>query len=100
MLTRGRSSTRARRRRGNVDARLFELERFYEGVLAATQGPSAEESSAETLAEVRQIIASRGVEQQPSESLFDAFARALGVSSMELRAELAQFASGWRISVP
>ncbi len=85
---------RARPRRRNVDARLFELERFYETALAAAQGPSPEERSAEALAEVRAIIASRGVVQQESESLFDALARALGASSRELRAYFMERAMG------
>jgi len=85
---------RAPPRRRNLDARLFELERFYEASLAAAQGPSREETAAEVRERVRAIIASRGVVQQESESLFDALARALGVESRELRAYFMQRAMG------
>jgi hypothetical protein len=94
-MTRGYTGAkRARARKGNVDARLFELERFYEATLAAKRSRSEEQTAAETREMIRAVIASRGIEQQPSGSLADAFARALGLSSMELRAELAQFAMG------
>ena len=93
MLNRG-SAGRGRRRRGSLDARLFELERFYEVAIAAAHGPTAAERSAENLAKVREIIASRGIVQQDSESLFDALARALQVSSRELRAYFVQRAAG------
>ncbi len=97
MLTIGRTSARRTRpRKGNVDARLGELERSYEAAFAAAQGRSAEERSAAALDMVRRIIASLGVEQKETESLSDAFARALGLSSKQLMAELEQFASGWR----
>jgi hypothetical protein len=74
-------------------------EQFYEAAIVAAQGPSTEESAAETREMIRAIIASRGVEQKPSESLFETFARALGVSSRELRADFMQRAMG-RISPP
>ena len=79
-----------------MDARLFELERIYGAALAQAQALTDEEAAADLRDQIRAIIASRGIEQDRSESLFDAFARALGISSMELKAELAQFASGWR----
>jgi hypothetical protein len=92
-MTRGYTGAkRTRARKGNVDARPFELERCYEVALAAKRSRSEEQTAAETREMIRAVIASRGVEQQPSERLSDAFARALGLSSMELRAELAQFA--------
>jgi hypothetical protein len=93
MPTRGYAdATGARPRKGNIDARLFALERIYEAAITAAQSPSAEHAAAETGKMIRAVIASRGVERQPSESLSDAFARALGLSSMVLRRELAQFA--------
>jgi hypothetical protein len=95
MRTRGYASARRTRpRKGNVDARLFELERLYEAALAAKRGPSEEDRSAENIAAVRQILESRGVVQEESESLFDALARALEVSSRELRAYFMERAMG------
>ena len=95
MLTRGYASgRRTRPRKGNVALRLFELERFYEAALAAQRGPSEEEQSAENIAAVRRVLESRGVVQEQSESLFDALARALEVSSRDLRAHFMQRAMG------
>ncbi len=95
MLTRGcANARRARPRKGNVDLRLFELERFYEAALEARRGPSEKEQSAENIAAVRRILESRGVVQQDSESLFDALARALEVSSQDLRTYFMQRAMG------
>lgn len=85
---------RARPRKRNLEARLFELECFYQAAIAGAQGPSDAERSAETREMIRAVIASRGVEQKPSESLFETFARALGVSTTVLRAELTQYAMG------
>jgi|SRR5580658_4131799 hypothetical protein len=96
MPTRGYAgATRARPRKGNIDARLFALERIYRAATTAAQSLSVEQAAARTWEVIRAVIASRGIEQQPSESLSDAFARALGLSSMALRAELAQFAMAW-----
>jgi hypothetical protein len=95
MLTREYGNARRTRpRKGNVDLRLFELERFYEAALAAKGRPSEKEQSAENIAAVRRILESRGVVQQDSESLFDALARALEVSSRDLRTYFMQRAMG------
>jgi hypothetical protein len=95
MLTRGYANARSTRpRKGNVDLRLFELERFYEAALAAKHRQSEQERSAENIAAVRRILESRGVVQQDSESLFDALARALEVSSRDLRTYFMQRAMG------
>jgi|HubBroStandDraft_1064217.scaffolds.fasta_scaffold401749_1 hypothetical protein len=79
MLTRGYGSARrTRQRKGNVEARLFELERIYGAAIAEAQARAGEDASAETRELIRAVIANRGVEQQPSESLSDAFARCSG----------------------
>jgi hypothetical protein len=77
-----------------VDARLFELEQFYEAAIAAAQLRSNKEAAADTGEMILAIIASRRVEREPSESLLETFARALGISATELRAELTQYAMG------
>lgn len=79
-----------RGRRGRIEARLADLERAYERALAATSGPSREAIAAEARDKIREIIAQRGVEQRPNESLMEAFARALGVTGPELREHIAR----------
>lgn len=90
----GVSASRAHQRRGGLHARLVELERFHEAAIAAARGPSTQEVAAAARARVREILAERGVEQQATESLFDALARALGIGGSELRAYLRQRAYG------
>jgi hypothetical protein len=91
MLTRGYAGARrTRARTGNVSLRLFELERFYGAAIAEAQALADEEAAADLRDMIRAYLVVHGVEQQRSESLFDAFARALEMSSMELRVELAQ----------
>jgi len=90
------STMMAQKRRGRWDARLDELERFYEAAIAATHGPTEEEVAADARAAVLEILAERGVVQQESESMFEALARALGLSSAELREDLThQFRDKW-----
>jgi|HubBroStandDraft_5_1064220.scaffolds.fasta_scaffold907195_2 hypothetical protein len=85
---------RTRPRKGNVDLRLFELERLYEATIAKAQALADEETAADMRDMIRAYLVVCGVEQQRSESLFDAFARALEMSSMELRAHFMQRAMG------
>ena len=89
---RGASASWTRQRSRRLDARLGELERFYEAAIAASRGPTEEEIAADARAKVLEILAERGVVQQESESMFNALARALGLSSAELRDELEHYA--------
>src|SRR5579863_3404994 len=77
-----------RRPRRNLNLRLDDLESFYAAAIAAAHGPSDKERADAAIAKVREIIASRGVVQGPNESLMETLARALGVSTQELRAYL------------
>ena len=85
---------RSLRTRRSLPGRLENLERFYEAAIAARQQPNRQERADAAIVKVREIIASRGVVQQQSESLFDALARALGMTSRDLRAYLKRRAFG------
>ncbi|HEY6341714.1 MAG TPA: hypothetical protein VIY49_09495 [Bryobacteraceae bacterium] len=66
------------------------MERAYERALYAVSEASRKAVEEETHAKIREILAHRGVEPGPNESLMEAFARALGLTPWELRARLAQ----------
>ena len=82
------------RRKGNFEAHLIDLEQYYAAVLAAGRRPSEAERSERLMAKVRAFLASKGVAQQASESLMDALARAVGMTSHDLREYLKQRALG------
>ena len=84
------SSNAAYRRRGNVQARLAHLERFYAAVSQSVLGGSHESVAAEAREKIRENLKLCGVQQQPSESLAEATARALGISVRELKIRLEQ----------
>jgi hypothetical protein len=75
-----------RPRRRNLGLRIADLETFYGTALEGLRGPSEAERSAKRIAEIRAILAERGVQQQAHESLFEALARALEVHPRVLRA--------------
>ena len=72
---------RVRGQKRNLNARLAGLEGFYEAALAAANRLSAQETSDEAIAAVRAILASRGVQQEGDDSLMEALARALDITS-------------------
>jgi len=66
-------------------ARLTGLERACKAASRARSAQLADGSAAE---KIRAILAACGIEQSPTESLAEAFARALGISCQELKARL------------
>jgi hypothetical protein len=75
-------------------ARVAKLEATHERARASY---SAELAGASAVEKVRQILSALGIEQQKTESLAETFARALGITSRELRSRLADAAreSSW-----
>jgi hypothetical protein len=63
----------------------------------AVFGPAFGCAGASAVEKVRQILSALGIEQQKTESLAETFARALGITSRELRSRLADAAreSSW-----
>ena len=78
------------RGRASVYRRLAALERISPGRIRA-YAPQVWDGS--HLEVVRAILLARGVQQSPTESLAEAFARALGLTCRELRVRLQQGAS-------
>jgi hypothetical protein len=70
-----------------VYARIAELERAYAAARRAKSDVSQGESAVEW---VREFLRARGIDPgpRPQESLAETFARALGITSMELRSHL------------
>ena len=78
--------------RRSLHARIAELEEIHQRAIRARDCSSAEGGSA--IEKVRQYLNDRGIEQEKTESLAGAFARALGIDARELKARLQAAASG------
>jgi methylphosphotriester-DNA--protein-cysteine methyltransferase len=76
-----------RQSKKNLYARLAELERIHEHIRRATEERS-DQSSDTLLQKLQNIIDISGIERLPTESWFDVTARALGITSREMRAQL------------
>ena len=68
--------------------RLQELEAESARLRVVQDTKAGEARLEDTRRKVEQFLQMRGVEQSPTESLMDAWARALGITSRELRAQL------------
>ena len=79
--------------KAKLHARIGGLEQAYRAVLQtrkpADQGPSAVET-------IRSYLEACGIEQEGNESLAEAYARALGITSRELHARMSECAAGQR----
>jgi hypothetical protein len=71
----------------NLYARLAELERVHEQIRRATKERSGQSSSS-LLQKLQGIVEISGLKRLPTESWFDVTARALGITSREMRAQL------------
>src|SRR5882724_2909295 len=78
------------RGRASVHRRLAALERIWRGRISGYDSQAPDGSHLEI---VRAILLARGVQQSPTESLAEAFARALGLTCRELRVRLQQGSS-------
>jgi hypothetical protein len=75
-----------------LHARLAELERASETLPWASQSPLWRGGSASE--ELREALRAHGIEQRETESLAGAFARAIGITTQELRGCLLERAYG------
>jgi hypothetical protein len=77
----------------SLHARIAELEEIHQQALRA-RDCSTEMASGFAIENIREYLSERGIEQAGTESLAEAFARALGVASGELKAYLEEVAVG------
>jgi hypothetical protein len=77
--------------RRSLHARIAQLEEIHQHALRARDCSAEGWSPSE---EIRQYLSDLGIEQAEKESLAATFARALGISVSELRAQLQRRAAG------
>ena len=68
--------------------RLQQLEAESARLRVVQDSKASESGLVETRRKIELFLRMRGIEQTPQESLMDAWARALGISGRELRAQL------------
>ena len=72
----------------NLYARLAELERIQEQIKLAAAARSQKANSEEFIERFRLLMKVYGFEQSPTESFFEMIARALGIGTREMRAQI------------
>jgi hypothetical protein len=78
----------------SLETRLSELEKVHERERRARAYSARVADASKFHEKVRQFLSALGIEQQKTESLAETFARALGITSRELRTRLAEAAAG------
>jgi len=72
----------------NVYSRLAELESIHEQIRRAAKDRSDRVKSETLIKNFRLLLRAYGFEQSPTESFFETLARALGITTREMRAQL------------